>query len=156
MNITFFVLVALLCIVYIQLSQRVSDKFTILQTSTDTILPEHIIEKLPILVHERIVDPIQLVKTVFKYQFVSIQKCAPPVKQHTINCAYYVVHAKEKSHNDVFIKHPKMSNIVNCQMDQHSVLLVPNKWVVQFGNPKHFDVFECHSVLTKLFYFCNV
>jgi hypothetical protein len=150
---TLIILVVLMFIVYIQLSMRISDKFTILQTTAETILPEHVIEKIPILVHDRIVDPVQLVRTVFKYQFMSIKQCIPINKKHSIKCSYYVIHAKGETcnNNNVFIQHPKMSNIVNCKLDKHSVLLIPRQWIIKLGNPNNFNVFECHTTLTKLF-----
>jgi hypothetical protein len=76
--------------------------------------------------------------------------------QQSVTCAYYVIHAKGKTGNNVFIQHPNMSNIVNCQIDQYGVLLIPNKWSIKLEHASNFNVFECHTVLTKLFCLCKV
>lgn len=126
-----------------------ASEFTIIQVTTDNIHSDHIHEKLPILIHDTIVDPKELIQTVFKYYFASIKEIDPAIIQNPVSHTFYIVHAKENT--SISIRHPNYKTFLNVKLSKHNILLVPFKWFIKIDSPKQIKMFLGDSLLFKLF-----
>ena len=124
--------------------RKPSKDLTIIQVDAKTINPDIIHEKLPIFIHDRIVDPIDLVRKVFKYYFISIDAFVSGKKG-----AFTIMHVLNRE-TVVHIKHPKFSTVLQCKLYPHNVLMVPRGWEIRGIDKKFMNVFTGHTILSKL------
>ncbi len=64
------IVVVLFLIMYVQGLKKIPNNFTLIQVDLKNIHADIIHEKQPILIYDKIVDPKELMNTVFKYFFI--------------------------------------------------------------------------------------
>jgi hypothetical protein len=136
---------------YVQGLKKIPNNFTLIQVDLKNIHADIIHEKQPILIYDKIVDPKELMNTVFKYFFISIKKVENLKKNVFDNKnTYAIIHAKSEN-VDVEIKHPKFQDIMRVKMAKHNVLMVPCKWKIDIKSKNFFEIYFANSFITKLF-----
>ena len=124
------IIIALLVCTYARFYMTASSSFQILQTKLIGCTPELLSEKQPVVLIDRVVDHTDLLKTAFKYQFLTSDP-----KQDTLPGARYVTTARftllfsavQDTHVD--LAHPKTQhNLVRIKLPAGMTLVVPPRW----------------------------
>jgi hypothetical protein len=109
---------------------------SILQTSLDSCTPELLGEKLPVILTDRVTDHRDLLKTVFKYQYIRAGRetaCKPEATKATARFTLlYLPDAilQETSHVDVV--HPNGTS-VRVVLRHGTTLVLPPQWTYRCG-----------------------
>jgi hypothetical protein len=125
-------------ILYVQLSYptRFRQDFKIIQTDISRLKPSMLLEKFPIVIDDRIVDPLSLLTTTFKYQYIWKTE---PVK--LIGCPrakYTLLYNNTAETQHVDLSHPKHKHVINPPITQvllhsHQILILPPQWVYKMS-----------------------
>lgn len=144
------ILVILIVLIYIKSLFKIPQDFTLIQVDLTNIHPDHVHEKQPILVYDKIVNPIELLTTVFKYYFISIKKISEQQQKNisVVKNTFLILHARNPN-AFVNIKHPKQNQVITINMNKYNVLMVPYKWKIESIN--ECDSLSADSFLFKLF-----
>ena len=100
----------------------------IVQMSVSHLLPEHLYERNPIVLTDRIVRAAQVASTVFRWHYIVRRKTVCQVNKQTLNRAFFAtLHARGDQTTVVRLdKHGIPSVDVVLRKDQ--VLIVPMRW----------------------------
>lgn len=70
MNKLFVFLFLLICIVYVRFIIQINPHFEIIDAPISKVNPQHLFEKQPVVIHEPLVKPADLLDSLFKYLYV--------------------------------------------------------------------------------------
>lgn len=154
-SILLIILAIIIIVVYIRFYLASNDQFEILQMGLDKLRDEHLLEKSPIVITDRIVDPISLLKTAFAYSY-TFKK---------FNNTFTFVE-NSKSQNTILIaienaivniEHPKKNNYdtLEIPLKTNQVLVVPYAWSCKVLEGK-VNAVELDSVITYLMKFLPI
>lgn len=154
MKVPFLIIVIVVFILYIIGFRKYADSLTILQANASTLHPNILFEKLPVIVYDKIVNPIELIHTIFKYQFAFI-KHIPSMSKPNVKSMICILHAKKNT--NVLLKHPKYTTIIECKLDKHNIFIIPYGWVIpNISNNKSCDIYICDTIFSKVLSFINI
>ena len=154
------VIVAIILVLYIlmlQISPNVSDVFEVLQLTLDQFHGELLFEKKPIVITDKIVDPMSLLHTLFKYTYLYKHFDTHDVtilSQDNMlqNAAQYCVFTPACDQAAVIIEHPdtkKFENNLEIILERHQVLVLPFKWRYKVKQGKVNLIF-LHTILSLI------
>lgn len=107
----------------------INPKYEILQTDLQNINVNLLLERLPIVINESIVEPNDLTGTVFSYLYVLKQHTKTVPRKHYQVTARYAVLFGTHDKNKVEIVHPAFKDTpVDITLNQNQVLILPHKW----------------------------
>ncbi len=119
----------LIAIVYIRFGLKVNPKFELIQTFLDSFHPSMLLELVPIIINEPIVDPSLLKSTIFAYSFIiSRRAIIRPDLKYKNKCRYTIIFG-EQSPTLVDIYHPFMSESISVKLKMNQVMIIPYRWL---------------------------
>lgn len=146
-------IVVLVILVFLLQHQSVSTTFEIFQMSIDKLTPDYLFEKKPILITDRIVDPISLLTTAFKftYLFKSFASQDQLQVENVVNSQYALITSRDAK-SRIVIDHPlpqKFETNLEIPLERYQVLILPWKWkfVVVDGSV---DIIRLHTLASVL------
>lgn len=165
MSILFIVLFVLIIVVYILLAIQNNPKFDILNVSVSKINPHHLFEKLPIVIREPLVKPMELTNTLFKYLYIRKShksNTMPNVYQQ--NKSKYVILYPREMNTSLQIVHPNKSaflkdmsqsslknvNFVEVLLNKRQAIILPMYWWYN-TNTRNFGRIELDDTLSLVF-----
>ena len=129
------VIVAIIVVLYIlvlQMSPTVSPVFEVLQLSLDQFYEELLFEKKPIVITDKVVDPMALLNTLFKYTYLYKQFDTQNSSETMLqNPAQYCIFTPSCEQAQVIIEHPdikKFDSNLEIVLERNQVLVLPLKW----------------------------
>lgn len=138
MNKLLFCLLVLLVIVYIRYNLKYNDYYQILQTDLANFKEALLYEKNPLVITDMMYDQEDLLKTVFKYQFITASKWTyEPSMNNKYNYAkYLILYSKNENKSNVLVNiiNPKYTNEkdpykVAVKLNSKQTLIIPPKWM---------------------------
>lgn len=143
---------------YVRAHLKPKSDFQLIQVGVDRVTDEHLREKYPILIEDRIVDASALLTSLFKYQFVfrteTVMKPDPRFVRNRNK--YMVLHNASadtdaavtlRSPNDTDNKALKLDTIV----PPHNVLIVPYKWRVANTGEVELQGYLLNDLIHRMF-----
>lgn len=147
------------------LNIQTNHHFEILNVSISKINPNHLFEKLPIVIREQLVHPMDLTNTLFKYLYIKKkhrQNTMPNVYQQ--NKSRYVIIYPRRSNLSLQIVHPKKSmflkkmtnsslkhvDYVEILLKKRQVIILPMYWWYNTNSPD-FGRIEIDDLLSSVF-----
>ena len=155
MNKLFIVLIILVLCLYVRYYIKVNDAIIIVQPKLEQVDTYILLEKNPIILRESIVDPIDLLQTVFKYMFIyhridEIKNIDTPMRIDSRYAIIYCIHPC-----DVKIYHPKnkqLAKYVEMHLSKGQCLILPMFWwysAYQIDNIKTIKLYDISSFLFR-------
>jgi hypothetical protein len=117
--------IVIIAVFYIWLSVRTNSSYTIIQTSVEKLHPTMLNEKLPIVIETPIVNPDQLLQTVFKYQYI---KRSFVSKLDGKNTYGYMLFYSKNDMAIVSVKHPRYFEVTKVKLYKNQILILPVLW----------------------------
>jgi hypothetical protein len=109
-----------------------SSSVQILQTKLENCTPELLSEKQPVVLTDRVIDHADLLKTTFKYQFLTSEPkhgMTPGVRYVTTARFTLLFSSAQDTHVD--LAHPKaLDDLVRVKLRSGMTLVVPPRWTV--------------------------
>jgi hypothetical protein len=158
------VLILTIVIAYIYAYLKTNSQFQILQTSISKIQPRHLFEKSPIVIEESIVNPLDMIKTVFRYLYV--KKTVKVLDKRDVliqNKSRYVV-LSPKQGSYIQISHPIHSNaiknmalakqnysppLIDVKLSPNQVIVLPPYWWYKVSS--QVTMIELDDILSIIF-----
>ena len=143
----------LLCI-YLKYYLAPSPILQIIQTSVSQFKSALLFDKLPIVLNEPIVNPLDLIHTVFKYLYVYKKHLTSFTKETWIkNKARYLVIYSLAPSATLGIAHPyNPQHHIQVLLEKHKCIVLPASWTYNvYANPKHFQAYELYDIISILF-----
>jgi hypothetical protein len=127
-------IIVLLYVLLLQTAPNVSDVFEVLQLSLDQFHGELLFEKKPIVITDKVVEPLSLLSTLFKYTYLYKhfdQQNTATYDTMMPNKAQYCIFTPTCDEAAVIIEHPnikKFDSNLEIVLQRHQVLVLPFKW----------------------------
>jgi hypothetical protein len=170
------IFVALVCGLYIQYYTKYNTSYKILQTYLDKINIDTLYERYPVVIYDRVVDPVSLTNTLFKYSYtfknVIVQK-GSQTPSMTLNKYTLIYNIKDdidiniispfyksmftyKFANNLFSAKENIqdSNVeyVTIKLKKQQVLILPTYWLYQTTSIHHvLTMNDPFTILINLF-----
>lgn len=107
----------------------VHPEFTLLQTPIERLQPQHLLERLPILIDSRVVNADQVAIVCFKHMCLfKWDMAAAGVHRSLWGCLLLHAHAGQEAH--VTVSHPSRELAMQVRLKPHQLLVVPRWWPV--------------------------
>lgn len=128
MNKLIVILIVLILCLYIRYYIKVNDDIVIVQPKLEQVNISILLEKNPIILRESIVDPIDLLKTIFKYMYIYHRVDKLDVDSpKKIDSRYAIIYCIHKA--TIKIYHPKnKENYVEMHLSKGQCLILPMFW----------------------------
>jgi hypothetical protein len=129
--------------------------YQILQPPLQALTPQLLYERYPIVVQEPLVDPMQLLGTLFKYQYLWSRRrsCASSASAfQTVRGKFCLIFNPQASHT-LSIVHPHHRaerRYTDILMSQHQCAILPYGWQYA-SNSTHTQAVALHDPITVLF-----
>lgn len=164
-------LVILVLLFYIQYYSKYNYDYTLIQGYLDTITPNHLLEKSPIIIYDQIVDPRQLLKTLFKYTYgySSQSVISDPLHVYTNSSKYMILYSHSSStsvnlinpkyNTKLSLKKNKSTKIfieledvayVTVKLKPNQVLILPSFW--SFNVDKTVNVISLQDLFSAIYF----
>jgi hypothetical protein len=163
------VLLVTILIAYIYAYLKTNPQFQILQTSISKIQPRHLFEKSPIIIEEPIVNPLDMVKTTFKYLY--IRKKTKMINRFDVltqNKSRFVILTPKQGGAYIQISHPSNTNaiknmasakdsksirppLVDIKLSPNQVIVLPPYWWYKVESSSQIQLIELDDMLSILF-----
>jgi hypothetical protein len=149
------ILCSLVLIIYIKYTFSSNPNFDILQVSIQNLNLDILFEKLPVIITERIVDPQEFVKQVFKYTYIykNVSNNVDPLKWHSVRSRYLLLY-NQSDECLLDIAHPREKKKINIayiqiRMQRNQCCILPTWWMYRCPN-NLFTTIKLHSLMTIL------
>lgn len=151
-------LAALVIFVYLRFYMSVSSNVKITQLSLTELSHSILMEKNPIIIEERIVNPISLLQTVFKYMYV--YKRVKEVEdgdglKFRQNRARFMILSSKIDDCSVQIQNPNVSvedtaspPYVDVRLHANMTMILPYKWWYRLPTPQYVSSIALEDVLS--------
>lgn len=125
------ILIAILLYVQLTYPTRYRPDFEIIQTDVSRLKPTMILEKYPIVIDDRIVDPKALLATTFKYQYNWIKE--PTTLIGCPRAKYTLFYNNTAATANIDIVHPQYKHIATppltrIMLHSYQTLILPPLW----------------------------
>jgi hypothetical protein len=101
----------------------IRDEITILQTTVETIRPDLLDEKLPILVYDKLVNPLSFIQSIFKWRAISTKETSySSLEIEEKKSAYTCIYSLDS--NAIIT----VNNKVDVILYQYNLLILPRGW----------------------------
>ena len=161
----FWVVLILLVIIYLQYYNKHKQDYNVIQSNLDTINPSVLHEKYPIVIYDQIYEPLQLLKTLFKYLFIKSESKFIEADNITYNSAKYLLLWSYENVN-VNVINPIYRNMIKnkiklqeldhsvkyitIKLKQNQILIIPHHWYFHSThNIQTIWLYDCISRLQK-------
>lgn len=159
MKVLTVIVILLILFVYIRFYTKPNVSIELIQPRIEQLAPQQLFEKSPIVLSERIASIDQLLKSTFKYMYLSSTISEVNDSKWLQNRhRYIIIHADTSS--TITIVHPHKMNspyndsytdAVAVKLESKQVLIIPYKWWYKVdGNCK---LYKLHDILSLLFNF---
>lgn len=148
-------LAVLILLLYIRYYVGVNPHFELLQMKLHLVQVHHMMEKLPIVLEESIVNPLELLNTLFKYLYVyktsyviSGEISENPITSKT-NYARFILLCSSSDNTKVNLVHPNKKNAVQIVLRKNKCLIIPCWWMfnVEGGSATVYELYDIISLL---------
>lgn len=144
-------LVVLIICTILQYELHVKDEFDIIQTQVSDITDKMLQEKLPIVIHERIVDLKDLVTKVFKYQYMTCVETTRHAihKVHKNVGRFTILQSLDVSGCAIVLRNPHYENTTTLLLQIYQVVVIPRYWAytIEKGSVQQFVLRDIISYL---------
>lgn len=169
----FIIIIILIVCIYINYYKKYKTDYNIIQSTIDTIDINLLYEKYPILIYSNILDPKELLHTLFAYSFVfKTETLITPIVP-TINTSKYLLIWNEEQDIMINIINPKYKKLIqwtkykkliistkpidelndvqyiSIKIKQNNVLILPHYWIFESNDPLH--LLQLDGLFTKYF-----
>lgn len=158
-KILIIILVTLLVLIYVRYYFSHNNDYDILQTDLENFNLNLLYDRYPVIIYDQILNPQDLLKTIFKYQFTfkkfgSFNPLFPTLNNHKFmvlyndktNATINIISPKYKSLmkwsnvNGMRITNTPLESIDNVQyitikLKQNQVMILPMQWMLQSSSP---------------------
>lgn len=173
-------LVLIICILifYVQYYSKYNREYTILQLYLDKVDINHLYEKNPIVIYDRVINPQHLLKTLFAYSYAyhATYNIKGSNYVHTNTSKYLLLYSPKDSNINVNILNPKYNGIlksekrqrlitskveftnlndaqyVTIKLKQNQILILPSFW--SFHSYNDLTCIELHDVFSLVYFAC--
>jgi hypothetical protein len=147
---TLLILIVALIIAYITLSYpgRYRPDFEIIQTDVSRLKPSMLLEKYPLIIDDKLVDPRALLRTTFRYQYLWGDATGDTVPENVPQrplAKYTVLYNPTEAKQNVDITHPKWGSggggsggeapVTRVLLGPLQTIVLPPRWTYQLGAP---------------------
>lgn len=171
-NLIIIIIILIVCI-YINYYTKYKTDYNIIQSTIDTIDINLLYEKYPILIYSNILDPKELLSTLFAYSFIFKQETLITPVVPTINKSKYLLIWNEDHDTMINIINPKYKkNIqwtknnkyiistqpldqltdvqyISLKLKQNNVLILPHYWIFESTDRLH--LLHLDGIFSKIF-----
>lgn len=150
--------IALVVFVYLRFYLTVSKDIKIMQLSVLELTPSILMKKQPIVLDERIVNPMSLLQTVFKYMYVYKRLKAvedDTQSKYTQNKARFLVLFSNNGTNSIEIANPCFKQrdsveppFIEIMLHANMCMIVPHKWLYRVNTPRGVSSIALDDVLS--------
>lgn len=157
----------LLLVIYLRFYMQVANTVKIVQLSLSELNPGVLMQKNPIIIEERIVNPLSLLQTVFKYMYVykhvkAIEEGDPSVFRQ--NRARFMIIASKADDCSVQILNPKFASggvssdggeseppYVDIRLHANMCMVLPHKWWYRLPEPNYISTIALEDTVSLTF-----
>ena len=168
-HIVIFIITILLIVVYFQYAFRVSQNINIIQLNLEKINLDILYEKNPSVIYDRVMDPSDLLKNLFAYNYISAKDILVSFQEGNIikNMHKYAGLYNELANVEINIFHP--SNIINesctfqdlgpeaqyitIKLKKNQLLILPMFWLYHCTYP--LQTLQIHDIFSRFFGFAS-
>lgn len=154
-NVLLVLVIILVSILYLSYYSKFSKEYSITQIFLDKFTPDLLYERNPIVIYDSLATPQDLLKTVFKYQYLfSNENTIPNNKVFSIKSKFALLYSSNDTPISVKVINPSQSSsfkwyrnkqlrvsdtdisttsvtYVDVQLKKHQVIIMPSHWIVQ-------------------------
>jgi hypothetical protein len=148
-----FVLIALMIVVYIRSAIEINKGFDMVQTNISDINIDMLMEKIPIIINEGIVNPNDLTYSIFRflYSYKKIGELKPCDTYQKARSRFTILYNDTESCT-VNVKHPSFEKNVDVQLLKNQCIIIPFRWVYKSEQKiKSIQLYDMLSILCLLF-----
>ena len=164
MNKLFAFLFLLICLVYVRFVLQTNPNFEIINAPISKVNPQYLFEKQPLVIHEPLVKPMDLLGTLFKYLYIrSKHESTTPGNVYQQNRNKYIVLYPRKNGLSLHVVHPKKTaflkdgtkeslkhvDFVEFKLKKKQVVILPMYWWYKTNSEK-FGRIEIDDILSLL------
>lgn len=149
------ILLILLTLFYIVQSTKTNEDVQIIQTTLSTITDDIIREKYPIVIQDEPVDIDDVVKTVFKYEYMFLKKNVINRKKlHRIQGKFCII--QNINQNNIILKTKNKNDyFVDIILSPLTVLVLPFRWYLMCDN-YDLNIIELFDFSHYCLLYCNI
>lgn len=152
----FFIIFALFLFIYVKYYLKVVPNFKIVQLSVTELSPVILKQRNPIIIDEKIVSPISLLHSVFKYSYIYKKiNNTPRDKNNTWyqNKSKYIIFYSNNNNAIISIQNPKLKQKKeqDILLPAHMCLILPYYWMYSMKNSQNFTYIKLDD-LTSIFF----
>lgn len=146
----------LVVVIYMRYYMLPSSKSELLQMPLASLDAKCLFEKLPIVIDDGIVDPLDFIHKVFKYLYVykTITNGLTDIDYKGSNAirssARFTLLISSHDENIVVLKHPTQGTGISVQLRKHKCIIVPYKWQYSCSRNISTQRYELHDLLTAI------
>ncbi len=154
-NVLLVIVIILVCILYLSYYSKYSKEYSITQIFLNKFTPDLLYERNPIVIYDSLAKPQDLLKTIFKYQYLfSNEHTIPPNKVFSIKSKFALLFSSNETPISVKLINPAQSSsfkwyknkqlrmsdtdisttsvkYVDVQLKKHQVMIMPSHWIMQ-------------------------
>lgn len=154
-KILLYIVIILICILYIYYYTKYNPEFNIIQTYIDEINLKLLFEKSPIVIYDKIYNPEDLLKTLFKYTYISKKQSVITPIIATRNTAKYLILWNQDNDLDIDIIHPKYykeikkkteTTYVTIKLKSNQILILPAFWL--YKSQSSVNIIELNDLIS--------
>ncbi len=158
-KILFTIFITLLILIYTRYYFSPKNDYDILQTDLENFKLDILYEKYPIVIYDQLINPQDLLKTIFKYQYTfkkfgSLNPSYPIVNHHKFMVLYndksnatinviapkYKTEMKMSTMNSMKVAQTSLESMnhvqyITVKLKQHQVMILPMQWMLQSETP---------------------
>ena len=134
MNKLLITLIVLVCAIYIKFYIRPNQSFHIIQLGIGQLKPSHLLEKSPIVIDDRIVDPLSVCtgSSAFRYLYITMKSDteSTPFEIVRNHYKYTILYALDQGVTLIHLYHPKnkSNTFVEIMLYTNQCIIVPMSW----------------------------
>lgn len=154
------VIVILILFIYLRYWLSVSGVVKIVQLSLVELSPSILMQKNPIVIEERLVNPISLLQTVFKYMYIWKTVKAVEDGDSAVfkqNNSRFLIATSNADGSSVQIINPKYNDATNespyidIKLHANMSMILPFKWWYRFTTPKNISTIRLDDIISLTF-----
>ena len=138
------IVIFMVCFVaYMKSYMTIKDEITILQTTVETIRPNILDEKLPIIVYDKIVNPLSFIQSIFKWRAISTKETSYSSSLENFmenKSAYTCIYSSD---SDATVT---VNGKVNVILYQHNLLILPRGWTFSSSSSSSLSLFHIDTM----------
>lgn len=155
-----FVIGILIAFIYIRYYTSVVKEIRIIQLPIADLVPSLLRSKNPIIIEDRLVHPLSLLHTVFKYMYITknVVNSESANTKFIQNKARFFILCSKNDNNSVDIVNPNFITnttseppFVEVKLHANMCMILPNKWYYRLQVPVNFSSIALHDFVSLTF-----